>query len=57
MDEILKYYLENTVMTKAAIESRLTHPITKLKYPTRFVYVLLKNMRMTFSNQALSQGL
>lgn len=42
MDENLKYYLENTVVTKAAIESRLTHPITKLRYPTRLVYVLLK---------------
>lgn len=42
MDENLKYYLENTAVTKSAIESRLTHPITKLRYPTRLVYVLLK---------------
>ena len=42
MDENLKYYLENTVVSKSAIESRLTHPITKLRYPTRLVYVLLK---------------
>lgn len=42
MDENLKYYLENTIVSKSAIESRLTHPITKLRYPTRLVYVLLK---------------
>lgn len=42
MDENLKYYLENTTVSKSAIESRLTHPITKLRYPTRLVYVLLK---------------
>lgn len=42
MDENLKYYLENTIVTKSAIDSRLTHPITKLRYPTRLVYVLLK---------------
>ncbi|MCL2290447.1 MAG: AAA family ATPase [Bacteroidetes bacterium] len=42
MDDILKNYLENTAVTKPAIESRLTHPITKLRYPTRLAYVLLK---------------
>ncbi|HRK28506.1 MAG TPA: AAA family ATPase [Chitinophagales bacterium] len=42
MDENLRYYLENTLVSKTAIESRLTHPITKLRYPTRLVYVLLK---------------
>ncbi len=42
MDENLKYYLENTLVTKSIIESRLTHPITKLRYPKRSVYVLLK---------------
>lgn len=42
MDENLKYYLENTIVSKSAIESRLTHPITKLRYPTRLVYTLLK---------------
>lgn len=42
MEENLKYFLENTLVTKAAIEGRLTHPITKLRYPKRLVYVLLK---------------
>lgn len=53
MDEILKYYLENTVVTKSAIESRLTHPITKLRYPTRLVYVLLRK----YANDFLKSGL
>ena len=52
MDENLKYYLENTVVTKSAIESRLTHPITKLRYPTRLVYVLLKK----YANDFLKSG-
>jgi len=52
MDENLKYYLENTIVTKSAIESRLTHPITKLRYPTRLVYALLKK----YSNEFLSLG-
>lgn len=42
MDESLRFFLENTHVTKAAIDSRLTHPITNLRYPTRLVYVLLK---------------
>lgn len=48
MDENLKYYLENTSVTKPAIESRLTHPITKLRYPTRLVYVFLKKYATDF---------
>lgn len=52
MDENLKYYLENTVVSKSAIESRLTHPITKLRYPTRLVYVLLKK----YANDFLKSG-
>lgn len=52
MDENLKNYLENTVVTKSAIESRLTHPITKLRYPTRLVYVLLKK----YANDFLKSG-
>lgn len=52
MDENLKYYLENTVVSKSAIESRLTHPITKLRYPTRLVYVLLKK----YVNDFLKSG-
>jgi predicted AAA+ superfamily ATPase len=52
MDINLKYYLENTVVSKSAIESRLTHPITKLRYPTRLVYVLLKK----YANDFLKSG-
>jgi predicted AAA+ superfamily ATPase len=53
MDINLKYYLENTVVSRSAIESRLTHPITKLRYPTRLVYVLLKK----YANDFLKSGL
>ncbi|HHN47609.1 MAG TPA: AAA family ATPase [Bacteroidales bacterium] len=42
MEDALKYYLENTIVKKAAIESRLTHPITKLRYPARLVFSDLK---------------
>ncbi len=42
MDENLKYYLENTLITKPAIQSRLVHPFTKLVYPKRYVYNLLE---------------
>lgn len=52
MDENLKFYLENTVVSKSAIESRLTHPITKLRYPTRLVFVLLKK----YANDFLKSG-
>jgi predicted AAA+ superfamily ATPase len=48
MEESLKYYLDNTIVSKAAIESRLTHPITNLRYPTRMVYVLLKKYAADF---------
>jgi len=48
MDESLKYFLENTLVTKAGIDSRLTHPITNLRYPTRMVYVLLKKYASDF---------
>lgn len=48
MDESLKYYLDNTIVTKAAIDSRLTHPIVNLRYPTRMVYVLLKKYATDF---------
>lgn len=48
MDENLKYFLENTVVTKSAIQSRLTHPITKLRYPTRLVYAHLKKYANDF---------
>lgn len=50
MDESLKYYLENTVVTKSAIESRLSHPITKIRYPKRLVYGLLKKFADDFFN-------
>jgi predicted AAA+ superfamily ATPase len=42
MDEILKSYVENTIVTRVVISSRLTHPITKLRYRTRLVYALLR---------------
>ncbi len=48
IDENLKYYLENTIVSKSAIESRLTHPIIKLKYPTRSAYDLLKKYAQDF---------
>ena len=38
MDENLRYYLENTAVTSSAIESRLIHPVTKLRYPSRQIY-------------------
>ncbi|NLA24119.1 MAG: AAA family ATPase, partial [Bacteroidales bacterium] len=50
MDENLKYYLENTIISKPAIDSRLTHPITKFRYPTRHVYVLLRKYAKDFLN-------
>lgn len=53
MEEILKYYLENTIVSKSAIESRITHPITKLKYPTRLIYVLLKKYANNFFKSGL----
>jgi len=52
VEESLKYYLENTIVTKSAIESRLTHPITKLRYPTRSVFVLLRK----YANDFLETG-
>lgn len=48
MDENLRYYLENTLVTKSAIESRLTHPITKHKYPKRLVYIHLEKFANDF---------
>ncbi len=50
MEEGLKYYLENTAVTKAAIESRLTHPVTVVRYPNRSVYVLLRKYADDFLN-------
>jgi uncharacterized protein len=52
MDESLKYYLDNTLVTKPAIESRLTHPITKLRYPARLVFAFLEK----YANDFLSLG-
>lgn len=53
MEDSLKYYLENTAVTKPAIESRLIHPVTKLRYPARLAYVLLKK----YANGFLKSGL
>ncbi|MDR2148414.1 MAG: AAA family ATPase, partial [Tannerella sp.] len=52
MDKNLINYIENTAVTKSAIESRLTHPITKLRYPTRAAFVLLKK----YANDFLQTG-
>ena len=48
MDENLKYYLENTKITKSVIESRLTHPITNLRYPARSAFILLRKYANDF---------
>jgi predicted AAA+ superfamily ATPase len=53
MEESLKYYLANTVVSKSAIDGRLTHPITNLRYPTRMVYVLLKKYAADFFKSGL----
>jgi predicted AAA+ superfamily ATPase len=53
MDENLKYYLENTLVSESAIQSRLKHPITKLRYPTRLVYVLLRKYADDFFKSGL----
>lgn len=53
MEEGLQYYLDNTIVTEAAIESRLMHPITRLRYPTRLVFVLLKK----YADDFLKSGL
>lgn len=53
MEESLKHYLDNTIVTKTAIESRLTHPITKLRFPARLVYVLLRK----YANDFFKSGL
>jgi len=50
MDEILKNYLENTVVTKPEIESNLTHPIANLRYPPRLVYDNLQKYAADFFN-------
>ena len=52
MDEILKNYLENTIVAESAITSRLTHPITGLRYPERDVYAHLQN----YANDFLTAG-
>lgn len=52
MEEGLKHYLENTAVTKSAIESRLKHPITGVHYPNRSVYVLLNK----YANDFLTSG-
>lgn len=48
MEELLKPYLENIRVSKAAIQSRLTHPITKRKYPERSAFVLLRKYVQNF---------
>jgi predicted AAA+ superfamily ATPase len=53
MEESLKYYLENTLVTNEAINSRLTHPITNLKYPPRVVGDLLIKYSIDFFKSGL----
>lgn len=53
MEENLKFYLHNTLVSKASVDSRLTHPIANLKYPTRMVYVLLRK----YADDFLKSGL
>ncbi len=48
MEDNLKYYLDNTAVTKEAIDSRLMHPITNLRYPTRTLYESLKKYTHDF---------
>ena len=48
MDEILKAYLDNTKVTQPAMDSRLMHPITKVRYPNRLVYTLLSKYAYNF---------
>jgi predicted AAA+ superfamily ATPase len=52
MDDSLKYFLENTRVTASAMESRLTHPITRLRYPRRLVYDRLEK----YANDFLMSG-
>jgi hypothetical protein len=42
MDERLGYFLENTVVTQAAVHSRVSHPVTGVVYPHRMAFVLLR---------------
>jgi len=42
MDNPLHCFLDNTRVSTAALESRLTHPITQIRYPTRLAFDLLK---------------
>lgn len=53
----LSFFLKNTIVSRAAIDARLTHPITKLKYPTRLVYVLLKKYAKDFLTKGLEPRL
>jgi predicted AAA+ superfamily ATPase len=50
MDDNLRYYLENTAVTKSEIESQLVHPITGLRYPNRSVYNNLQKYATGFFN-------
>lgn len=42
MDDILKYYLANTLATPSVMAGRLTHPVTHMRYPERQVFVRLQ---------------
>lgn len=48
IDENLRHYLAHTLVTTAAIESRLVHPITGLRYPPWLVYGRLEKYAQDF---------
>ena len=50
LNEILKNYLKNTIVTKPAIASRLVNPITNIRYATRLLYVRLRKYSSNFFN-------
>ncbi|MDR1860464.1 MAG: AAA family ATPase [Bacteroidales bacterium] len=48
MDDSLRLYIKNVQVNKAAIDSRLTHPFSAMRYPARLVFVQLKRYAGTF---------
>lgn len=52
MEDSLKYFLENSQVTNAAIGSRLMHPVSGLRYPARSVFDVLRN----YSNDFFKSG-
>ncbi|GCD77725.1 hypothetical protein JCM31826_12070 [Thermaurantimonas aggregans] len=52
MEDHLEHYLKNTRVSKSAIQSRLIHPFTNLKYPSRSAFLLLRK----YANDFFSSG-